>query len=91
MLAAVNQQNAFGVYPLSSQAQQPRFDVVRQGRGRDVEAQFNGRRDFVDILPAVTRRTDELFLELALVDRNRRGHLYRRHPSLVVRRRLIEF
>jgi hypothetical protein len=39
----------------------------------------------------VTRRTDELFLELALVDRNRRGHLYRRHPSLVVRRRLIEF
>jgi len=52
MRPAVDQEHSIRGDPVAGQGGEARLDVFRQGGGADVEAQLDGRRHLIDVLPA---------------------------------------
>ena len=81
VLAAVEEQNAFGCDPIPGQCMKALLDIGGQRRGAHIETELHGGRHFVDVLPAWAGRADEPLVELAVFDRDRIGDSNRQMGS----------
>src|SRR5438132_3603452 len=74
MAVGVDHEYAFAGEPAAGEALEPRAHVVGKARrAAHVEAKLNGARKLVDVLSAGARGANEVLLELALGDADRRG------------------
>ena len=75
VLPAVEYKHAIGGHATAGKHCQAGFDVWGKRRDTDVEAQLDGRRHLVHVLPAGPGRAHEPLVDLALVERNGAGDL----------------
>ena len=64
----IHARDTMAVVDFSLPSSEPRFHVVGQRRGPDVEAQLDRRRHLVDVLPARAGCTDESFFDVRFVE-----------------------
>src|SRR6266566_3233703 len=82
MAVGVDHEYAVAGEPAAGEAFEPRAHVVGKALGAaHVEAQLNGARKLVDVLSAGARGANEVLLELALGDADRRGDADHRRPA----------
>ena len=74
MALGADHQHALARQPSAGEALEPRAHVVGKAlRAAHVEALFDRARELVDVLSARTRGADEVLLDLALADADRRS------------------